>query len=557
MGKEASKAEGRKRSPQSYNNKHFEGSCPQLKGYYYTFNPEQPAVDEFQETTDKVIEYVCSNLKQSQPLKATIKNLAPHTIPEPQLQYNGPVDATTTTPTSTEEDRLKYSIQFKNHEYACKELNESLSKTFAIIYGQCTRAMKAKIEEDSKWATIDSDCDPIELLKIIKAIAHNNESQKDSTLSLIQAEKRLMNLVQGDGQSNDSYRIKFENQANVIRNMGGQLYRTATLNIAANELYKKDYNKITDIYEQVAVEEAASEVWKARLFIINSNPGRFDQLKKEMHNNCIKGDKNSYPNTFNGAYNLLSQHKTYGQSTVGVSQGTAFTQKKERKTAHSGDSSNSGGDDGKLKQAPKKYSDWTCDACGGIGHPPSHNYCPVVQALHADPKLRNKLKASIKKDSESSDSDTSIKTSSTKKKRSTDKKSTKQARKALVNEIKAEVLATIETNNNSGSESSDDDDHGIGLSQFQFCQLQTDYSAASQSTRNPRSAHGENTWTLVRKKPKKHKHNATPAIHKGDTVILKNKHTGLERRFISEHRIKQRDRSDNSFSSLETANNSH
>jgi hypothetical protein len=37
-------------------NKPFEGSTPLLKGYYYTFNQEQQKVNEFQETTDKVIE---------------------------------------------------------------------------------------------------------------------------------------------------------------------------------------------------------------------------------------------------------------------------------------------------------------------------------------------------------------------------------------------------------------------------------------------------------------------------------------------------------------------
>jgi len=551
-----------KRLAQPTNNKTFEGSCPQLKGYYYTFNPDQPAVDEFQETTDKVIEFVCSTFKQSQPLKATIKHLAPQTITEPKLLYNGPRDETTKLKTSTEEDRVKYGIQFKNHEAECKELAESLSKTFAIIYGQCTRAMKAKIEEDPKWATIDSKCDPIELLKIIKAIAHNNESQKDPTLSLIQAEKRLMNMVQGDGQSNDSYRIKFENQANVICNMGGQLYRDATLDIVSTELYNKDFDKISDGDQQKQIREAASELWKARLFIINSNPGRFDQLKKEMHNNCIKGDKKSYPNTFNGAYNLLSQHKTYGSSTVGTSHGTSFTQNNERTSSTSSATNQRNDDDGKpkLKQAPKRFAEWKCGVCGKMGHPPSPNYCPLVQKLDSNPKLRDKLEASIQSDSESSKSDKSASTSHTKKKkkRTTDKKSSKQTRKDLVDEIKAEILATLKSHTSSGSESSDADESGDGY--FQFLQIEPGSSATSPSTqksrsaRNSRSACTENTWTLVRKKPKKQKHSTTRAVHKGDTVILKHNQTGIERCFISTHRVKQHNfRSDNSVSSFETA----
>jgi len=195
---------------------HFEGSYPQMKGYYYTYNPEQPSVDEYQQTTDKLIDIVCSTFKEPQLLKACIKNLSNQTVTEPKLQLNG-----TTAGTPTKQDELKYSIQFKEWQYRVTALEESLNKTFTIIHGQCNRAMKAKMEEDSKWETIDSNCDPLGLLKIIKSIAHNNESQRNPTVSLIQAEKRLMNMTQGDGQSNDAYRLKFENQANVIENMGG------------------------------------------------------------------------------------------------------------------------------------------------------------------------------------------------------------------------------------------------------------------------------------------------------------------------------------------------
>ena len=116
--------------------------------------------------------------------------------------------------------------------------------------------MKAKIEEDPDWNTIDNSCDPIGLLKIIKAIAHNNESQKNPTVSLILAEQRLMSMIQADGQPNDSYRLQFENQANVIQNMGGQLYRNSTLDISSNSLFNKKYHQLKDANEQAKAQEA-------------------------------------------------------------------------------------------------------------------------------------------------------------------------------------------------------------------------------------------------------------------------------------------------------------
>ena len=380
----------------------FEGSNPQMKGSYYIYNPEQPAVDQYQETTDKLIDIVCSSFKEPQLLKASIKKLTKQTITEPQLQLSNTTGAA---PVATKQDELKFNIQFKEWQYRVSALEESLNKTFTIIHGQCSRPLKAKIEEDPGWENIDSDCDPLGLLKIIKSIAHNNESQRNPTMSLIQAEKRLMNMMQGDGQSNDSYRLKFENQADVIQNMGGQLYRKPTLDIVSNEMHSRDYDQITDDDERKEIQEGATELWKASLFITNSNRTKFDQLKKELHNNYIGGEKKSYPSTFNGAYNRLSQHKTFGSYISGENQGTSFAQNDTSKT--DGNDSGSAVDVNEIRRAPKKYEDWHCAVCGDKGHPPSPKYCSMVKAINSNKNLRNKIKASVENDSNSSGSDQS------------------------------------------------------------------------------------------------------------------------------------------------------
>ncbi len=53
-----------KRSPRGSNTP-FQGSNSEMLGSYYTYNPEQQgAVDQFQETTEKLIEVVCSSFKE-------------------------------------------------------------------------------------------------------------------------------------------------------------------------------------------------------------------------------------------------------------------------------------------------------------------------------------------------------------------------------------------------------------------------------------------------------------------------------------------------------------
>ena len=116
----------------------FEGSNNEMKGSYYTYNREQQAVDQYQETTEKLVEVVCSQFKASQLLKACIKDLRKQTPEEPTLQNSGTEDKE---PQPTKQDELKYSLQYKDWQHKVNSLTESLNKTFTIIHGQCNSAM--------------------------------------------------------------------------------------------------------------------------------------------------------------------------------------------------------------------------------------------------------------------------------------------------------------------------------------------------------------------------------------------------------------------------------
>jgi hypothetical protein len=133
-------------------NKVFEGSHPEMKGYYYTHNPDHQAVDQYQQTSEKLIEIVCSSFKEPQLLKLCLKELSAQSITKPTLGENGPV-ATDGTTSSTRQDELEFNNQFKEWQTRERYLKESLHNTFNVIHGQCNRAMKAKIEEDPQWET--------------------------------------------------------------------------------------------------------------------------------------------------------------------------------------------------------------------------------------------------------------------------------------------------------------------------------------------------------------------------------------------------------------------
>ena len=434
-----------------------------------------------------------------------------------------------------------------------------MSKTYTIIHGQCNRAMKAKIEDDANWEFIDKNCDPIGLLSIIKAVAHNNETQRNPTVSLILAQKWLMNMIQADGQSNDSYHLKFENQADVIENMGGLPYGESTLDIASQKLFQLDYEDVTDTDDQVTVQEAATELWKAMLLITNSNQKKFDQLKKELHNNYISGDKNIYPTTFMEAYSHLNRYKPFTSydEVIEPSAGQSYHQH--------GNESDSDNSHGSNKPVPQKYKTWTCQVCGEKGHPPSANYCKLVKGIKDNESLHNKIKAELVSANEHKKKDK--KNRADKKKDKHNKKNKDKERKEKEKqEIIKEVLATLEeqgssyssqSDQDSGSESSDDEDNH-GFTQFTFAQRNQNYSddqsistTSSKSSNKPdndptnqppnesrsakKTSHQPSsdaaTWTLVKKKSRIPRGLPKTTLEFGDEVVMKNNLTGMKRQF--------------------------
>ena len=90
--KSSSNGGGTTKTRHQSHNKPFEGSHADLKGYYYTHSPDQQAVDQCQQTTEKITELVCSQFHEPQMLKLRIKDKQKHTLPEPTLGATGPKD---------------------------------------------------------------------------------------------------------------------------------------------------------------------------------------------------------------------------------------------------------------------------------------------------------------------------------------------------------------------------------------------------------------------------------------------------------------------------------
>lgn len=235
----------------------------------------------------------------------------------------------------------------------------------------------------------------------------------------------------------------------------------------------------------VAATVAATDLWKATLLITNSNPTRFDQLKKDLHNRYTSGDENSYPTTFNDAHSHLNRYKTYGTTAVTpAAEGTVFTQK--QKQSYEPDL------DAPVANPPDGYEEFICPVCGDTGHPPYAKYCMAMRAIGANPSLRDKIKKETAKPKNkpskkpASDSDSSH--SSKEKSKSHKSKSHKSSKSSKKESSKTQAIAAFQAKQ--------EEQFTQLLAYFSDCSTQSDESDGSDNGR---------LFTQVQHRPSKHR----------------------------------------------------
>ena len=81
--------------------------------------------------------------------------------------------------------------------------------------GQCTTAVKNKVESNNAYGNIEIDYNVAELLRIIKEIAFKSGDKKYEYQSAFFALKNLLNIRQNDNESPTTYYKRFMNTSGV------------------------------------------------------------------------------------------------------------------------------------------------------------------------------------------------------------------------------------------------------------------------------------------------------------------------------------------------------
>jgi Zinc knuckle len=304
--------------------------------------------DAYTRTTREIVEYVGRTLTYGNDVASAMELLTDTVLVEP---VDPPANATLS------EKRLweKRCDEFVKQETAYKQ---NMKAAYMIVWGQCSDAMRAKLEARDNHGAIKQAKDVLGLLRNIKDATFSFQGQKNMIHALHEARRRFYTFSQDRNMTCQVYLERFKNQVDVIEHCGGF---TSESGIVEKMLPRRVTMATASPIELEVATKKAKERYLAVAFVLGSDRVRYGKLIEDLENSFIQGD-DKYPTELTEAYNLLLHWKQDPRVAVradyatGSGDGVAF--------ANSGYES----------KGKKDLSHITCFNCKEKGH--YANKCP-------------------------------------------------------------------------------------------------------------------------------------------------------------------------------------
>jgi hypothetical protein len=145
----------------------FEGKTPGLKGYTYDIQQQGSGsnnADDFVRTTQEISEWIARNYVDG---GADVSNA----INPTKLEFDPfppPIADPATTATAVEMIIWELELKQRRHEEVRRKQLSNVA--YAIVLGQCSQAVRDRIEASHQWTAISTGNDVIGLLKLLRTL---------------------------------------------------------------------------------------------------------------------------------------------------------------------------------------------------------------------------------------------------------------------------------------------------------------------------------------------------------------------------------------------------
>jgi len=273
----------------------FEGKNPDLKGFVYDIRLGGTNAEEFATTTKEISEWIARTYEDG---GADIGNA----IDPDKLEFD-PFPAITDPPAAAT------MVQIKTWEFQMKQrFHEEFKRTqlsklaYATVLGQCSQAVRDRIEASNTWASISSTNDVIGLLKLLRISLFSGATSRHVIHSIQEAQERFHAFRQSKHMSDADYLARFKNLHDAMVSLGGDV-GTVAMPPRTYLLHAIDPDNPTPDELDTARLQVREEYLGIK-FVRHADPSRYYSMMADMKNNFTAGI-NKYPKTLTEAHKLL------------------------------------------------------------------------------------------------------------------------------------------------------------------------------------------------------------------------------------------------------------
>ena len=167
--------------------------------------------------------------------------------------------------------------------------------------------MRQKLEAHSMFTGVSSMGDGLGLIKAIKSIAFQFQSQKYRLHALHESLKRYYNCSQGKFATAQAHLEHFQNIEDVVKTSGDAIAGHTGIDDAI--VAGRGYSRSDMTQAQLAeVQTETTDRSTAIAFLLGCDRSRYGRVIEDLENDYLQGH-NHYPTTVADAYNLLANWK--------------------------------------------------------------------------------------------------------------------------------------------------------------------------------------------------------------------------------------------------------
>lgn len=185
----------------------FEGEKSEMAGHVFQTQKESSTPRQFKKTMEQLEHWVGLKTKFPEDLKPIFGDK----IKQPLIKV--PADLT--------EDEKKSAAKIDMMTKREMSLETSFKQLYTVVWGQCSKAMRAQIRADKDYPNINGISDEVSLLKIIRGICYSYESSKEVNGAVYDTLKKFYSFMQGEHMSLTEYFEEFLIQIDIVEVCSG------------------------------------------------------------------------------------------------------------------------------------------------------------------------------------------------------------------------------------------------------------------------------------------------------------------------------------------------